>query len=51
MKSIFTNYGLLSISGYLKKSSLCYDNSKTIEKNIQCDYTIYNIVMLSPSSI
>jgi hypothetical protein len=33
--------------GYLLKNSLCYDNSKSIKFFIQCDYSIYNIVVLN----
>jgi hypothetical protein len=32
MKFIFIDYGLLQIFEYFLKSSLCYDNSKIIQK-------------------
>jgi len=49
MKSIFIDYGLLQVFWHFFKSPLCYDNSKNIlKKSIQCDYSIYIIVVLSP---
>jgi hypothetical protein len=51
MKSIFINYGLLQVFVYFLKSPLYYNNSKNIQKLIKCDDNIYNIVMLSPTSV